>query len=156
MPIQSKVKGIGGHAQATYKGAVQWKVQDDQRLIHHFTLPNMYHVSTAPSWILCPQHLAQTAQDIFPNPLGTGEVMGGQFIQLFWNQQKYWKMIKLDPKKNIGITTTVPGIQAFSAFLAHQTITTPSPCCFNTHVIPENDNEASQAHETSDEASLQP
>ena len=35
MPIQSKVKGIGGHAQATYKGTVQWKVQDDQRLIHH-------------------------------------------------------------------------------------------------------------------------
>ena len=82
--------------------------------------------------------------------------MGDQFIQLFWNQQKYWEMIQLDPKRNIGITTTVPGIQAFPAFLAHQTNTTPSPCCFNTHVIPENDNEASQAHETSDEASLQP
>ena len=37
----------------------------------------------------------------------------------------------------------------------HQSITTPSPRCFDTHVIP-NDNVASQALEASDEASLQP
>ena len=33
-PINSKVKGIGGHAQATYKGTVQWKIQDDQGQSH--------------------------------------------------------------------------------------------------------------------------
>ena len=89
MPIQSKVKGIGGHAQAMYKGTVQWKVQDHKGHLHRFTLPNTYYMSTAPARILCPQHLAQMAQDNFLNPLGTGEVIGDQLIQLFWNQQKY-------------------------------------------------------------------
>ena len=65
-PINSKVKGIGGHAQATYKGTVQWKIQDDQGQTHRFTLPNSYFVATAPSRILCPQHLAQTAKTITP------------------------------------------------------------------------------------------
>ena len=47
-PINSKVKGIGGHAQATYKGTVQWKVQDDQGQSHHFTLPNSYSLPRLP------------------------------------------------------------------------------------------------------------
>ena len=55
-PINSKVKGIGGHAQATNKGTIQWKVQDDQGQTHRFKLPNSYFLTTAPSRILCPQH----------------------------------------------------------------------------------------------------
>ena len=47
-PINSKVLGIGGHAQATYKGTVQWKVQDDQGRSHRFTLPNSYFVARLP------------------------------------------------------------------------------------------------------------
>ena len=96
--ISSKVKGIGGQAQAMYKGTLQWKIQDDQGLMHHFTLPNSYFVASAPSHILCPQHLAQIAQDNFPLPLGTGEVTGNKYIQLFWDQCCYIKTIKLDPK----------------------------------------------------------
>ena len=33
-PINSKVKGIGGHAQVTYKGTVQWKIQVNQGQSH--------------------------------------------------------------------------------------------------------------------------
>ena len=32
--INRKVKGIGGHAQATYKRMLQWEIQDDQSLTH--------------------------------------------------------------------------------------------------------------------------
>ena len=103
-PINSKVKGIRGHAQATYEGTIQWKIQDDQGQSHRFTLPNSYFIAKAPSRILCPQHLAQTAKDNFPLPLGTGEVTGDEYIQLFWNQRKYVKTIKLDPRRNIGVT----------------------------------------------------
>ena len=143
-PINSKVKGIGGHAQATYKGTVQWKIQDDQGQSHRFTLPNSYYVATAPSHILYPQHLAQTAKDNYPLPLGTGEVTGDEYIQLFWDQRKYVKTIKLDPRRNIGMTHTAPGIHRFTDFLAQQAITTPAgPCCFDTHVIPEDDDEES-------------
>ena len=142
-PINSKVKGIGGHAQATYKGTVQWKIQDNQGQLHCFTLPNSYFIATAPSRILCPQHLAQTAKDNFPLPLGTGEVTGDEYIQLFWNQRKYVKTIKLDPRRNIGVTHTAPGIHKFIEFVAHQAVQTPCPCCFETHVIPDDDNEVS-------------
>ena len=116
-PINSKVKGIGGHAQATYKGTIQWKVQDDQGQSHHFTLPNSYFVASAPSRILCPQHLAQIAKDNYPLPLGTGEVTGDKYIQLFWNQRKYVKTIKLDPRRNIGMTHTALGIHKFQDFV---------------------------------------
>ena len=142
-PINSKVKGIGGHAQATYKETVQWKIQDDQGQSHRFTLPNSYYVATAPSQILCPQHLAQTAKDNHPLPLGTGEVTGDEYIQLFWDQRKYVKTIKLDPRRNIGMTHTAPGIHKFKDFLAQQAILTPGPCCFDTHVIPDDDDKES-------------
>ena len=143
-PINSKVKGIGGHAQATYKGTLQWKIQDDQGQSHRFTLPNSYYVATAPSRILCPQHLAQTAKDNYPLPLGTGEVTGDEYIQLFWDQRKYVKTIKLDPRRNIGMTHTAPGIHRYTDFLAQQaTITQEGPYCFDTHIIPDDDDEES-------------
>ena len=87
--INSKVKGIGGHAQAMYKGMLQWKIQDDQGLTHQFMLPNSCFIMSAPLCILCPQHLAQVAQDNFPLPMGTGEVTGDKYIQLFWDQCCY-------------------------------------------------------------------
>ena len=143
-PINSKVKGIGGHAQATYKGTLQWKIQDDQGQSHRFTLPNSYYVATAPSRILCPQHLAQTAKDNYPLPLGTGEVTGDEYIQLFLDQRKYVKTIKLDPRRNIGMTHTAPGIHRYTDFLAQQaTITPEGPYCFDTHIIPDDDDEES-------------
>ena len=143
-PINSKVKGIGGHAQAMYKGTLQWKIQDNQGQSDRFTLPNSYYVATAPSRILCPQHLAQTAKDNYPLPLGTGEVTGDEYIQLFWDQRKYVKTIKLDPRRNIGMTHTAPGIHRYTDFLAQQaTITPEGPCCFDTHVIPDDDDEGS-------------
>ena len=142
-PINTKVEGIGGHAPAMYKGTVQWKVQDDQGQLHEFTLPNSYFVATALSRILCPQHLAQTAKDNYPLPLGTREVTGDEYIQLFWNQRKYVKTIKLDPRRNIGMTHTAPGIHVFKDFMAQQAVQTPCPCCFDTHIIPDDDDEVS-------------
>ena len=70
-PINSKIKGIGGHAQAMYEGTIQWKIQGNQGQSLRFTLRNSYFVTMAPSRILCPQHLAQTAKDNNPLPLGT-------------------------------------------------------------------------------------
>ena len=139
--INRKVKGIRGHAQAMYKGTIQWKVQDDQGQSHRFMLPNSYFVATAPSRILCPQYLAQSAKDTYPLPLCTGEVTGDEYIQLFWNQHKYVKNIKLDQRRNIGMTHTAPGIYKFQDFIAQQAIQTPCPCCFDTHIIPDDDDE---------------
>ena len=41
------------------------------------------------------------------------------------------------------MTHTAPGIHKFKDFVAQQAIETPCPCCFDTHVIPDDDDEAS-------------
>ena len=120
------------------------EIQDDQGQSHLFTLPNSYYVATAPSRILCPQHLAQMAKDNYPLPLVTGEVNGDEYIQLFWDQRKYVKTIKLDPRRNIGMTHTAPGIHTFKDFMEQQAIQTPFSCCFDTPVIPDDDEESLQ------------
>ena len=85
--------------------------------------------------------MAQIAKDNYPLLLGTGEVTGDEYIQLFWNQRKYVKTIKLDPRRNIGMTHTAPGIHKFQDFIAQQAIQTPCPCFFDTHIIPDDDDD---------------
>ena len=41
------------------------------------------------------------------------------------------------------MTHTAPGIHKFKDFVAQQAVQTPCPCCFDTHVIPVDDDEAS-------------
>ena len=68
---------------------------------------------------------------------------GDEYIQLFLNQRKYVKTIKLDPRRNIGMTHTALGIHKFQDFIAQQAIQTPCPCCFDTHIIPDDDDDVS-------------
>ena len=70
-PINSKVKVIRGHAQATYKGTVQWKVQDDQGQSHRFTLQNSYFDASTPSRILCPQTRGSNCQRQLSSTVGS-------------------------------------------------------------------------------------
>ena len=42
-----------------------------------------------------------------------------------------------------GVTHTAPGIHKFKEFVAQQAVQTPCPCCFETHVIPDDDDEVS-------------
>ena len=85
----------------------------------------------------------QTAKDNYPLPVGTGEVTGDEYIQLFWNQRKYVKTIKLDTRRNIGMTHTAPGIHKFKDFVTQQEIQMLCPCCFDTHIIPDDNDEVS-------------
>ena len=41
------------------------------------------------------------------------------------------------------MTHTAPGIHKFKDFIAQQAVLTLCPCCFDTHVIPDDDDEAS-------------
>ena len=37
------------------------------------------------------------------------------------------------------MTHTTPGIHKFKEFITQQVIQTPCPCCFDTHIIPDDD-----------------
>ena len=41
------------------------------------------------------------------------------------------------------MTHTAPGIHKFKDFVAQQAVQTPCPCCFDTHIIPDDDDKAS-------------
>ena len=110
-PIMQKVKGIVGSAEAMYRVTVKWKIEDDNNMNHTFTIPNTYYIANAPTRILSPQHFAQQMQDHKPHVEGTGCTTMSTTIVLFWNQRKFTKTVKLDPKLNIAMTNTAPGIQ---------------------------------------------
>ena len=64
--ISRKVNGINRQAQATNRGTVRGLIEDDEGVIHVFTINGAYLVPTASTRILSPQHLAQQAQDHYP------------------------------------------------------------------------------------------
>ena len=148
--INQPIKGIAGHARATHRATVLWKIEDDTGKVHSININGTYYMAGMPNRILSPQHFAQAANDHHPQPEGTGSITNSKNITLFWGQQWYMKTIPLDKSLNIGLTWMTPGSKAFTAYLA----TMPSNRgdgiqAFVSHIIPDD-------ADSDDDASLQP
>ena len=142
--VDRKVKGIKGHAQATHRGTVKWYIEDDHGLVHVMIITRAYLIPEATTRILSPQHLAQQAKDHFPIAEGTGALTTSKNITLFWAQRRFTKAVPLDPKTNVGLTTTAPGARDFRSYGA--TVTTPETRqmnIFTTHVIQDEEDDES-------------
>ena len=139
-PITRKVKGIAGSVKATYHRTVKWKIEDNNNIIHTFIIPNTYYITAAPTRILSPQHFAQQMQDHKPHAEGMGCTTTSTTIVLFWEQRKFTKTIKLDPKLNIAMMSTAPGIKQYKAYLMNQEeVPNRNASVFETHIIPEDE-----------------
>ena len=57
--VNRKVRGIKGHAKATYRGTIKWHIEDDTGLVHVMIVRGAYLIPEAATRILSPQHLAQ-------------------------------------------------------------------------------------------------
>ena len=148
------MKGIAGSAEATYRGTVKWKMEDNDNRVHTFTIPNTYSIANAPTKILSPQNFAQQMQDHKPHVEGTGCTTTSTTIVLFWNQRKCTKTVKLDPKLHIAMTNTVPGIQLYKSYIMSQgDEPNKHTHVFETHIIPE---EESDQEQEDDDLSFQP
>ena len=148
--INQLIKGITGHARATHRGTVLWKIEDDTGKVHSININGTYYMTGVPNRILSPRHFAQAANDHHPQPEGMGLIINSKNITLFWGQQKYTKTIPLDKSLNIGLIWMAPGSEAFTAYLA----TMPNNGvdgiqAFVSHIIPDN-------ADSDDDASLQP
>ena len=153
-PITRKVKGIAGSAKSTYHETVKWKIEDDNNIVHTFTIPNTYYIANAPTRILSPQHFAQQMQDHKPHVEGTGCTTTSTTIVLFWNQRKFTKTVKLDSKLNIAMTNTALGIKQYKSYIMNQgEASNQIAHIFETHIIPEE--ELDQGQED-DDLSFQP
>ena len=103
-----------------------------------------YFIPEASTRILSPQHLAQQADDHYPSEEGTGALRTSKNITLFWSQRCFTKTVPLDPRTNVGLTTTASGTRSFCAYCATVNVPeTVQPNIFSTHIIPDEDDDES-------------
>ena len=142
--VNRKVRGIKGHAKATYRGTIKWHVEDDTGLVHVMIIKGAYLIPEAVTRILSPQHLAQQADDHYPKEEGTGAITTIKSITLFWSQRRFTKTVPLDPTTNVGLTTTASGARSFRAFCATlNQQETKQTNIFTTHIIPDDEEDES-------------
>ena len=143
--VDRKVKGIKGHADATHRGTLKWYLEDDTGLVHVILIQGAYLIPDTTTRILSPQHLAQQANDHYPKEERTGSLTTSKNITLFWSQRRFTKTVPLDPRTNVGLTTTAPGTRSYRAYCATIDIQeTEETNIFTTHVIPDDDEESFQ------------
>ena len=142
--VNRKVRGIKGHAKATFRGTIKWHVEDDTGLVHVMIVKGAYLIPEAATRILSPQHLAQQAGDHYPKEEGTGAITTSKSITLFWSQRRFTKTVPLDPTTKVGLTTTASGARSFRAFCVtldqHET---KQMNIFTTHIIPDDEDDES-------------
>ena len=143
--VDRKVKGKKGHADATHRGTLKWYLEDDTGLVHVILIQGAYLIPNATTRILSPQHIAQQANDHYPKEEGTGSLTTSKNITLFWSQLRFTKTVLLDPRTNMGLTTTAPGTRSYRAYCTTiDTQETEETNIFMTHVIPDDDEESFQ------------
>ena len=142
--VDHKVKGIKGHAKATHRGIIKWYLEDNNGLVHVMVITGAYLIPEASTRILLPQHLAQQADDHYPSEEGTGALTTSKSITCFWPQRHFSKTVPLDPKTNVGLTTTASGTRSFRAFCTTVTVPeTRQTNIFMTHIIPDEEDDES-------------
>ena len=105
-------------------------------------------MANAPTRILSPQHFAQQMQHHKPHVEGTGCTTTSTTIVLFWDQRKFTKTVKLNPKLNIAMMNTAPGIQQYKSYIMNQgEASNRHAHIFEMHIIPEEEPDQGQHDE---------
>jgi hypothetical protein len=117
--IKISVKGIGGQkVVATLKGTVKWAIPNDDGEIHDELIPNTFYHAESPYCLYSPQHVAQVANDNFPERHGTYCATFDDSVELYWDQRTEKRTVKLDRATNIAIMRSAPSFTRFHAFCA--------------------------------------
>jgi hypothetical protein len=153
--VNKKLKGLGGTLSEIYSGTIKWSIEDDDGVSHDTVIPNGLYVKESPSKLLSPQRWAQTAQDFKPLPRGTWCSTYRDCIQLYWNQRRFTKTVKLDVGGANNITMhTDPSYRTFHTFCnrCEVEVDEDNPIVgYTTHLIPEDeDSEQVQAPKAPD------
>ena len=121
-PLKSmnrKLKGLGGTLGNIQSGTIRWFIEDDMGRRHRVLIPNSLYVPESPSRLLSPQHWAQEANDVTPNPRGTWCATYRDSIVLQWHQRQFTRTLALDSRgSNVATFYTAPSYNKFQAFCA--------------------------------------
>ena len=86
VPIQKKVKGVGGTVKGIMMGTMKLMIEDDKGVPHDIIIPGSFYVPNCPLRLLSPQHWAQKAKDNHPMRHGTWCATYDDKIVLEWHQ----------------------------------------------------------------------
>ena len=153
-PSNKSIRGISGNTTALQVGTVKWRIEDDQGRSHTLELPNTYYAPSAPCRLLSPQHWSQVANDHKPQPHGTWCATYDDSMELWWDQQRYKRTVKLNPKTNVGIMYSSPGYEGY----AHSCCLMDDiaePLCFHSTIALAPENHTEQGAPT-DEPTINP
>jgi hypothetical protein len=125
MKTNTKITGIGT-ATATYVGTVQWMIVDDSGRRHVLKFPGTRYQEGLPFRLLCPQHVAQPAND----PQTTCLTLMDKVI-FVWGGVEWKRTLPLHKPTNVRIMWSAPSNHKFYAFAAR----------VEPHFIPDNEEE---------------
>jgi hypothetical protein len=137
-PISCTLTGIHGTASSPLsRGHGRFTIEDDNGVPYTIDIPNLIYDSNARSRLLSPQHWAQLAKDLDPDPAGTCTITTADRIILYWDQRRRQRTIYLDPASNVGILNSAPGFTNFEAYCSTiDSSDEEAPVCFDATVFP--------------------
>jgi len=92
------IRGFGGTSIHNVKhGTIQWKWEDDNGMVHNFTIPKSYYVPEGKVRLLSPQHWAQVQKEKDASETTTGS----QTILQWHGKYPGRRTIKLGEKDNV-------------------------------------------------------
>jgi hypothetical protein len=101
---------------ASKKGTVKWSYLNDDGCVHEQYIPNTHYNKESPFCLYSPQHVAQIANDHYPNRNGTCSVTYADTLELQWDQLSQKRTIKVDPLSNIFLMRSAPAFDRFHAY----------------------------------------
>jgi hypothetical protein len=115
--IAIKVNGIGGkQVIANKRGTVRWSYLNDNGCVYEHLILNTYYNKESPYCLLSPQHVAQMANDHYPDRDGTCITTYADTLVLAWEQRTQQRTVAVDPATNIFLMRSALAFERFHAF----------------------------------------
>jgi Reverse transcriptase (RNA-dependent DNA polymerase) len=115
--VEVKVNGIGGkQVTANKRGTVRWSYLNDEGCVYDHYIPNTYYNKESPYCLLSPQHVAQMANDHYPDRNGTCITTYSDTLVMMWEQGQQRRTVDVDPSTNIFLMRSAPAFEKFHAF----------------------------------------
>lgn len=143
-PTPQVVKAFGGTTISGVKrGTAIISIEDDDGGIHSIRLTDSYYVPGSKDRLLSPQHMAQCMKQ---QRRGETECKTtATQVTLTWQNGRYRRTIKLDPRTNVATIRSTPGYTNFMAFCTEAGFDTPQaetdPICLDTNIISDDEND---------------
>ena len=106
------VQGVGGKIQVSGYGTMKIRLTDDNNQLHEILVHDVLYVPESPTNLFSPQQWSKSST----SPSGTGEITTGGTTLLFWDDNKYTKLVPHHPDLGIPIMSVNDGYTKGSTF----------------------------------------